>query len=100
MFSQIVHCRSRVLYWGTTPINRRASAGCAITSKPATVTDPDVGRARVVQMLMVVDLPAPFGPSNPKSSPEATIRSIPLTPSIGTLPGYVLLSFWILTMGE
>ena len=33
---------------------------------------PEVGRARVVQMLMVVVLPAPLGPSRPKSSPSRT----------------------------
>jgi hypothetical protein len=63
MFSKMVQARSRVLYCGTTPIQRRATAGWATTSMPAMRTLPAVGRARVVQMLMVVVLPAPLGPS-------------------------------------
>ena len=70
MFSKIVHARSSVLYCGTTPILRRAIAGDFTTSIPAMRTRPAVGSARVVQMLMVVVLPAPFGPSRPKSSPS------------------------------
>ena len=35
-------------------------------------------------MPMVVDLPAPFGPSSPKNWPEPTDRSIPRT--AGTSP--------------
>ena len=30
-------------------------------------------------MRMSVDLPAPFGPSNPKISPSSTAKLIPLT---------------------
>ena len=65
MFSEMVQARSSVLYCGTTPMERRASAGSATTSMPAMRTWPAVGRARVVQMLMVVVLPAPLGPSRP-----------------------------------
>jgi len=70
MFSKIVHARSSVLYCGTTPIERRASAGVFTTSIPAIRARPAVGKARVVQMLIVVVLPAPFGPSKPNSSPS------------------------------
>jgi len=45
-----------------------------------------VGSERVVQTLIVVDFPAPFGPNRPKSSPEETLKSMPRTASIGTLP--------------
>ena len=38
----------------------------------------------VVSMPMVVDLPAPFGPSSPKNWPEPTDRSMPRT--AGTSP--------------
>lgn len=46
-------------------MQRRAIAGEATTSMPAIWTAPTVGRTRVVQTLMVVVLPAPFGPSRP-----------------------------------
>ena len=39
----------------------------------------DVGRIIVQSMLMVVDLPAPFGPRNPKTSPCRTSKSTPAT---------------------
>ena len=47
--------------------HRRAAPAPAMrtTSTPAISTRPQVGRARVVQMLMVVVLPAPLGPSRP-----------------------------------
>ena len=38
---------------------------------------PAVGRVRVVRMPMVVDFPAPFGPSNPKISPARISSAIP-----------------------
>ena len=40
---------------------------------------PLVGAVRPVSMLIAVDLPAPFGPSTARSSPERTSRSSPLT---------------------
>src|SRR5664280_122112 len=58
---------------------RRTAFGCAATSKPATLTSPAVGRARVQSMLMVVDLPAPFGPRNANTSPSQTSKLIPST---------------------
>src|SRR5689334_21800585 len=48
-------------------------------------------------MPIVVDLPAPFGPSRPNTSPGATSKSIPLTASIP--PGYVLRSCETSTAG-
>ena len=46
---------------------------------PPTSARPDVGMTRVVSMLAVVVLPAPFGPSKPKISPWATVRFMPST---------------------
>ena len=40
---------------------------------------PPVGTTRVVSMPIVVDFPAPFGPSSPKNSPRGTSRSMPRT---------------------
>ncbi len=48
-------------FWATTPIARRTRSGWRSTSCPATVAVPESGRARVVRILTVVDLPAPFG---------------------------------------
>jgi len=35
---------------------------------------PEVGASRPVNILMVVDFPAPFGPRNPKNCPASTRR--------------------------
>ena len=83
-FSATVSCMSSVLFWVTTPILRFTPTGSATTSRPATQARPPVGRTRVVSMPMVVDLPAPFGPSSPKNWPEPTDRSMPRT--AGTSP--------------
>src|ERR1035437_2459274 len=53
---------------------RRTVLGRVATSKPATVTCPDVGCASVQSMLIVVDLPAPFGPRNANTSPSCTSK--------------------------
>ena len=45
---------------------RRTCAGALTMSKPATVAVPSEGSSSVVSILMVVLLPAPFGPSRPK----------------------------------
>src|SRR5215831_6271985 len=83
-FSATVSCMSRVLFWVTTPIRRFTATGSATTSIPATRARPPVGRTSVVSMPMVVDLPAPFGPSRPNSTPAGTVRSMPQT--AGTSP--------------
>ena len=41
-------------------------------SNPSTAISPDVGLRRVVSILSVVVLPAPFGPSNPNIDPRRT----------------------------
>ncbi|MBB4908208.1 hypothetical protein H4W32_008280 [Actinophytocola algeriensis] len=52
-----------------------ASAG----PDPKIVTLPESGRVRPSIMSTVVDLPAPFGPSNATTSPGAITRSTPST---------------------
>ena len=42
---------------------------------------PALGRSSVVRILIVVVLPAPFGPSSPKSSPRSTSKLIPRSAS-------------------
>ena len=71
--------------WKTTLLTLRADSGSAATSKPASRALPEVGSIVVVSIPTVVDLPAPFGPSRPKTSPAATSKSIPITAS--TPPG-------------
>src|SRR3972149_6979848 len=48
-----------------------------VTSNPATFAVPEVGSRRVARILMTVVFPAPFGPSNPNSSPSWISRSTP-----------------------
>jgi len=54
------------------PIERLTRRGSLVTSYPATDALPDVGFRSVVSMRIVVVLPAPFGPSRPKTSPLPT----------------------------
>src|SRR5262245_420589 len=62
-----------------TPIDRRTPSACVTISKPCTSAVPEVGGRSVVSMRMSVDLPAPFGPSRPKTSPSSTAKLIPFT---------------------
>ncbi len=68
---------SAAISWGTTPMAARASRGRSSMSRPQIFTVPEVLRTRPARMLMKVDLPAPFGPSRPKTDPRGTRRSIP-----------------------
>src|ERR1700721_760115 len=68
---------------------RRTVSRSETTSWPATLAVPEVGSARVHRILIVVDLPAPFGPRKPKVSPAATSKSMPRTASISP---YLLVS--------
>ena len=43
---------------------------------------PEVIESSVVSIFTVVDLPAPFGPRKPNTSPASTVRSTPRTASI------------------
>src|ERR687894_804635 len=51
------------------------------TSWPSTRAVPDVGVRSVISILIVVVLPAPFGPSRPNSSPRRTVKLTPRTAS-------------------
>src|SRR5215472_2017591 len=74
MFSHPVRSRSEVSACGITPIASRTRSGSRATSKPATRPWPDVGRISVVSIRLSVVLPAPLGPSRPKSSPRRTSK--------------------------
>src|SRR3954447_20085778 len=60
---------------------RRTSSRSRTTSWPATRARPPVGFASVQSMLIVVVLPAPFGPRNPNTSPGSTSKLTPRTAS-------------------
>jgi len=55
--------------WKTMPIDRRTWDGCFATSNPLTIAVPEVIVRIVDNIESVVVFPAPFGPSNPKTSP-------------------------------
>src|SRR5262245_57072528 len=74
-------------------MDARAASGSWTTSLPATRTEPDVGRTSVAIVLIVVVLPAPFGPRRPNTSPAPTEKDTPSTAR--TLPGYTLTRFSI-----
>src|SRR6266540_3699476 len=67
--------------WKTRPMRRRTSAWRSTTSKPATLARPALGRSSVHSIEMVVDLPAPLGPRNPKVWPGGTEKLTPRTAS-------------------
>src|ERR1700682_2022901 len=48
-----------------------------VTSSPKTFAQPALGRSRVTRMRIVVVLPAPLGPSSPKTSPRCTWKPTP-----------------------
>src|SRR5437879_1896575 len=58
----------------THPIRCFTCIGSRRTLNPATVASPSVMSARPVSNLIIVVLPAPFGPRRPKTVPEATFR--------------------------
>ena len=86
--SRPVEYFARPASWSAKPIVRRTAAGSRATSYPATVAVPDVGDSSVPSMRIVVVLPAPLGPSSPKTSPSAISNETPRTAS--TPPGNVL----------
>jgi len=53
--------------------------GLSAISCPLSFTYPAVLGIFAVMMLNVVDLPAPFGPSNPNIYPFSTLNVVPLT---------------------
>src|SRR5271166_4945909 len=58
-------------------INGRNVRASFTTSLPSTQAEPELGANRVVKILISVVLPAPFGPSRPKSSPSLISRVTP-----------------------
>src|SRR5215831_6772631 len=76
MFSQAVRSRSEVIACGITPIDLRTPLGSFTTSKPFTRACPELGGTSVVSIWISVDLPAPFGPSKPNTSPCFTLKFI------------------------
>src|SRR5437868_15132602 len=64
-------------------MSRFASIGDSRTSYPPTEIAPEVGGMKPVIMRMVVDLPAPFGPRKPSTSPFSTLNEIPSTARFG-----------------
>src|SRR6266513_5553934 len=71
-FSQAVSSLSRLGSWNTTPNRLRTSVLAVTGSSPWSCSVPLVGRKTVVSILIVVVLPAPFGPRNAKVSPWRT----------------------------
>src|SRR5215468_3847608 len=65
-------------------------AGAARYSRPLTRTRPVVGSSRPAIIRIVVDLPAPFGPRKPVTTPGWTTKSSPATASFSP---YRLLRF-------
>src|SRR5277367_4705269 len=57
-----------------TPIFSRTWRGWRATSKPATNACPPLGGINVVSIRTSVVLPAPLGPSSPKTSPRRTSK--------------------------
>src|SRR5256885_7867316 len=58
----------------THPIRCLTCIGSRRTSNPATDASPSVMSVKPVSNLIIVVLPAPFGPRRPKTVPEATFR--------------------------
>src|SRR5678815_740483 len=77
-------------------MSRFAAMGLATISNPPMETSPSDGGMNPVMTRMVVDLPAPFGPRNPKTSPFSTPND---TPSTATLGPNVFLMFRTLIIG-
>src|SRR5690606_22965542 len=97
MFSRTRSSSSRLSCWGTTPRWARTSGPCRPGSSPSTRSCPPV-RSRVPPIIrIVVDFPAPLGPSRPKLSPACTSKSIPST---ATTPPYSLRSPCALIAGS
>src|SRR5580700_9424773 len=67
---------SRLGSWKTMPKLLRARSLSTDGSRPSRKIFPDVGCRRVVNILMVVVLPAPFGPRNAKISPLPTSKEM------------------------
>ena len=60
-------------------MRRRTSADCSKTSNPSTRTVPLVAGMKPVMIRMVVVLPAPFGPRNPRIWPGTAVNDTSCT---------------------
>src|ERR671922_2759927 len=76
-------------------MRRFASSGDSATSWSPIVTLPEVGGMKPVIMRMVVDLPAPFGPRKPSTSPRSTVNEMPSTARFGPKL-FTRFSIWII----
>src|SRR6201996_465534 len=76
-FSRPVESTSTPERCATQPMLRRTCCGSERTLLPATQASPESGLESVVRILMVVDLPAPFGPRRAKMKPRCTDRVSP-----------------------
>src|SRR5512134_808278 len=81
----------KLISCGTTPRHDFAASRSVSMSWPKTPTVPPVLLTSDDTMPIVVDLPAPLGPSSAKKSPSATSRSMPFKAC--TPLRYVLLSW-------
>jgi len=66
-------------FWLMYPIRRCTRSGWRMTSSPSTRALPESGRIVPHSILMVVVLPDPLGPRNPKIWPRSTVTSMPST---------------------
>ena len=79
-------------------MRRFAGSGFSTMSWPPMEMAPSDGGMNPVIIRMVVDLPAPFGPRNPKTSPRSTVNEIPFTAVFG--PKFFFKSrTWIMWLG-
>ena len=82
MFSHTLKSASTLVCCNTTPIFCFACSGWRVTSNPATSICPWVGLVKVVSIRIVVDLPAPLGPSKPNISPGWIVNDKSLTTGV------------------
>src|SRR3954463_14025445 len=80
-------------------MRRFACSGDSATSKPPTAILPSVGGMKPVIMRMVVDLPAPFGPRKPSTSPRSTVNEMPSTARFAP-KDFTRLSILIIKLGS
>ena len=76
-FSKPVRFSSTAAYWPARPILARSAAACLTTSRPTTRACPPSGCSSVDRMRTAVVLPAPFGPSSPRTVPVGALKSTP-----------------------
>ena len=74
MFSRPVRFSSTAAYWPAKPMIRRTVSASFTTSWPRMEAVPVSGVKMVERMRTAVVLPAPLGPSNPRTVPSSTWR--------------------------